>query len=93
MRVATLTVWLHAPWVHSLKEKRMETKSLIAKVRAKFNVSAAEAEEQDTLKTIVLSFAALAGNAALADSITDHILNFLEENSEAAVTRIRRELR
>ena len=32
MRIATMIFRLHAPWVHSLKEKRMIVKSLIAKL-------------------------------------------------------------
>ncbi len=92
MRIAVLTVWMYAPWVHSLKEKRMEVKSLTAKVRSRFNVSAAETAEQDTHQTIVLSFAAIAGNAAQADSILDHILLFLEENSNSVLNRVQREL-
>ena len=92
MRVAVLTVWMYAAWVHSLKDKRMEVKSLVAKIRSRFNVSAAETAEQDTLKTIVLSFAAIAGNAAQADSILDRILIFLEENTNAVLNRVQREL-
>ncbi len=47
VKVAVLQVKLYAPWVHSLKEKRMVAKSLLAKLRNKFQVSAAEVEEQD----------------------------------------------
>ena len=38
MRVVVLTLTLYAPWVHSLKEKRMEIKSLLQRLRNKFNV-------------------------------------------------------
>jgi uncharacterized protein YlxP (DUF503 family) len=37
--------------VHSLKEKRMIVKSLIAKLQNRFHVSAAEIDEQETLVT------------------------------------------
>ena len=47
MRTAAMTFRLHAPWVHSLKEKRMILKSLVAKLQNKFHVSAAEVDEQD----------------------------------------------
>ena len=92
MLVATLTVRLHAPWVHSLKEKRTEVKSLLSRLRNKFNVSAAEVDEQDTHQTIVVGIAAVAGDPAHADSILDHLLNFIETNSEAEITSVRREL-
>ena len=42
MNIATITLRLHAPWVHSLKEKRMIVKSIIAKLQNKFHVSSAE---------------------------------------------------
>ncbi|MBO7405190.1 MAG: DUF503 domain-containing protein, partial [Clostridia bacterium] len=48
MKITAITFRLHAPWVHSLKEKRMIVKSLLAKLQNRFHVSAAEIDEQDT---------------------------------------------
>ena len=48
MNIATMTFRLRASWIHSLKEKRMIVKSLIAQLQNKFHVSAAENNEQDT---------------------------------------------
>lgn len=93
MHVSVLTLRLYAPWVHSLKEKRMEVKSLLAKLRNKFNVSAAETAEQDIHQIIVLSIAAIAANAAMADSMTESILNYLENNTDAEITEVLSELR
>lgn len=93
MHVAVLTVKLYAPWVHSLKEKRMEIRSLLSKIRNKFNVSAAESDDQDIHQTIVIGIAAIAADQSQADSILDHILNFIESNSEAEVISIEREYR
>lgn len=93
MHVAVLTVRLHAPWVHSLKEKRMEVKSLLARLRNKFNVSAVEAAEQDIHQIIVLGIAALAANAAQADSISETILQYIENNTDAQITDVLQELR
>ena len=42
MKIAAVTIRLYAPWVHSLKEKRMIVKSLVAKIQNQFHVSAAE---------------------------------------------------
>lgn len=42
MRIVTLELTLRANWVHSLKEKRMIIKSLLAKLKNEFNVSVAE---------------------------------------------------
>ena len=46
MKIATIIFRLRAPWVHSLKEKRMIVKSLIAKLQNRYHVSAAEIDEQ-----------------------------------------------
>lgn len=93
MIIETLEIRLYASWVHSLKEKRMIVKSLIAKIRNQFNVSVAEVEDQDVHQSIVLGLACVAGNTALADSIMDHVLTFIENNTEAEIILVRREIR
>ena len=75
MRILSLTIRLHAPWVHSLKEKRMVVKSLTAKLRNKYNVSAAETDEQDIHQIIVIGVASIAANHAQADSMEEEILH------------------
>lgn len=82
MRILSLTIRLHAPWVHSLKEKRMVVKSLTAKLRNKYNVSAAETDEQDIHQIIVIGVASIAANHAQADSM-EEILHFVESNTGA----------
>jgi uncharacterized protein YlxP (DUF503 family) len=93
MVIEAATVRLYAPWVHSLKEKRMEVKSLVAKTRNRFNISIAEVDEQDTHKTIVLGFACVAGNISQADRIIESVLEFIERNTDAEITEVRREHR
>lgn len=92
MIIGTAEVKLHLPWVHSLKEKRMTVKSIIARVHNQFNVSIAEIEEQDIHQTAVLGFAAVAGDRAQADSITDHVINFIEGVTEGEIVGIEREI-
>ena len=67
MRIAVMSFRLHAPWVHSLKEKRMIVKSIIARLQNRFHVSAAEIEEQDTYQIIVIGVAAIIPSNAIAD--------------------------
>ena len=52
MIIAAMTFRLHAPWVHSLKEKRMVVKSIVAQLQNHFHVSAAEIDEQDTIRSL-----------------------------------------
>lgn len=92
MLVLTLRITLHAPWVHSLKEKRMVVKSLVAKLRNKFNASVSEIDQQDIHQTAVIGIAAIAASQAQADSIADAVLRFVEENTEAEITAIEKDL-
>lgn len=93
MKVATIKFRLHAPWVHSLKEKRMIVKSLVAKLQNKFHVSAAEVDEQDVHQIIVIGVAAIVPHNAMADSIMDEISEFVEMNTEAEILDEIREIR
>ena len=93
MLIAVMTFRLHAPWVRSLKEKRMIVKSLTAKLRNRFHVSAAEVDEQDTHQIIVIGVAAIVPHNAMGDSVMDEISAFMEENTEAEILDERREIR
>ena len=93
MKIAVLKIRLYAPWVHSLKEKRMIIKSLLAKIRNKFQVSAAEVEEQDVHQILVIGVAAIVPHSAQADSLMDEIIDFVEQNTEAEIVAEEREIR
>ena len=91
--IATVTLKLHIPWAGSLKEKRMEVKSLMAKLRNKFNVSVAEVGEQDIHQIMVIAVAAIAADSAQSDSIIDHIVSFTESHTDAQLVSVEREMR
>ncbi len=93
MQVLYLTIKLYAPWVQSLKEKRMIVKSLTARIKNRFNVSVCEAGEQDTHKTILLAVAALCADSRQADSMAGQVVGFTEQSTDAQVMEIEREMR
>ncbi len=88
-----MTFRLYAPWVHSLKEKRMIVKSLVSRLQNRFHVSAAETDEQDTHQVIVIGVAAIVPHHALADSLMDEISLFVSENTDAEIISETREIR
>ena len=83
--IAAMTFRLHAPWVHSLKEKRMIVNSITAKLRNRFHISVAETGEQDTHRILVIGVAAIVPDNAAADSFMDEISRFVEENTDAEI--------
>lgn len=93
MQVVVLTVKLYAPWVQSLKEKRMIVKSLTARLKNRFNASVREADEQDTHKTAIIELAALCTGNAEAEGLAEQVIGFIEQSTEAQVMEIMREIR
>ena len=63
MRIIVMKVTLRADWAHSLKEKRMVVKSIIAKLQNKFNISVGEIENQDIHNLITIGIASIALDA------------------------------
>lgn len=93
MNIAAMTFRLHAPWVNSLKEKRMIVKSLTAQLQNRFHVSAAEIDEQDTHRIIVIGTAAIVPHNAVADSLMEEISRFVENSCSAEILEEIREIR
>lgn len=92
MVVGIISIKLYAPWVHSLKEKRMVVKSICARVKNKFNVSIAEIEDQDIHQSIIIGVACVTNSNIHADQVLDKVITFIEGNTEAEVISIEREL-
>lgn len=93
MEIAVLEITLHLGWVHSLKGKRSEVKSILAGIRNKFNASAIESDMQDMHQTAVITVAMAVSDRALGDSMMEKVIGFVEQNTEAVITEIIREYR
>lgn len=92
MVIGTAKIQLLANWVHSLKEKRMVVKSIVDKVKHKFNVSIAEVDTQDYHQTITIGIACVSNDSRHADSMLNEVLNFIEDNTDAIVQDIHTEI-
>jgi len=62
----------------SLKGKRKVVKSMVDKVKARFNVSIAEVGANDKWQKIELGISAVGNDRRHIDSSLNHILNFLD---------------
>ncbi|NMM63735.1 DUF503 domain-containing protein [Clostridium sp. P21] len=91
MKVLLVKITLRALWSHSLKEKRMVVKSIIQKLKNKFNISVAEVDEQDIHQLIVIGIAGVCTASAQVDSTLENIINFIECNTDAEISNIERE--
>ena len=81
----------HIPYACSLKDKRQVSRSIIAKVRQKFNVSIAEVDTQDVHRTLTLGIAVVSGEMSHAQNSLDEVIRFMEDNVDAELMGIERE--
>jgi uncharacterized protein YlxP (DUF503 family) len=79
MIVAACMITLHLPGVRSLKEKRSIVKSLLARMRNRFNVSAAEVASQDAHGRAVLGVACVSGSGEYAQGQLEALVRWIEE--------------
>jgi uncharacterized protein YlxP (DUF503 family) len=91
MDILYMKVTLRASWIHSLKEKRMIVKSILQRLKNKFNISVSEVDQQDVHKIIVIGIAGICANTAQSDSIMENILGFIESNTDAELIDIEKE--
>jgi uncharacterized protein YlxP (DUF503 family) len=82
---------LHLPGCRGLKEKRMIVRSLKARIRNEFEVSAAEVGSQDLLQRAELGVAAVGPDQQPLDALLQNILSFVEQNLEGELLNYRNE--
>jgi uncharacterized protein len=82
---------LHLPGCRSLKEKRMIVRSLKARLRNEFEVSAAEVGSQDLLERAELAVAAVGPDQVPLDQLLQKILTFVEENLDGELLNYQNE--
>jgi len=90
MHVAALTVEVHLPAVHSLKEKRAVLRPILEGARRRFAVAAAEVDGQDLWQRATLGVAAVSGSVRHAEEVLDAVERFVWSFPEVEVTAWRR---
>ena len=92
MFIGSCVMYLTAEWVTSLKEKRMVVKSIIERARHKFNISIAEIDKQDIHQSIVIGFVCISNEMKHAEQMTQRVIGFIENNTDAVVDYVETEI-
>lgn len=85
MHVGVMEVTLRLEGNASLKGKRKVVKSILGRVKARFNVAVSEVGGQDVYETAVLGFAVCGPDQRILNTVLDNILDFVENNADAEV--------
>ena len=92
MHVGVLQVRLSIPGAHSLKDKRRVVKSILARLRDRHEVAAAEVDDLDTWNRAHLGIAFVSRDKRHADSHLAKVLEGLHREREAVVLESELEL-
>ncbi len=85
MHVGVMEVTLRLEGNASLKGKRKVVKSILGRIKARFNVAASEVGSQDVYELATLGFAVCGPDQRLLNTVLDNILDFIEDNADAEV--------
>ncbi len=78
---------------HSLKGKRMVVRSVVQRVRNRFNVAVAEVDTQDVHSVATLGIACVSADRRHANEMLDRVVDFIEsERLDAEVGGVDMEL-
>jgi len=69
----------------SLKEKRHILKSIMARLKSKFNVSVAEVGLNDLWRNSIIGIACVSNEASHANSIISNVVNFIEKDGRVQI--------
>ena len=83
MRVGVCRISLRIPENQSLKQKRQVVKSIIDRVKNRFNVAIAEVDALDAHQTAVLGAVTVSNDARHVNRILSHVVNFIEDTASA----------
>jgi uncharacterized protein YlxP (DUF503 family) len=91
MIVGVMTTHISLPGVTSLKGKRSIVKSVIGRLKSRFNISIAEVDNQDSKTNAVIGIASVCNESRFIDQQFDSIINFLRNDGRFILGRIERE--
>lgn len=93
MHIGVARVALHLPENGSLKGKRMVVKSVIQRVRNRFNVAIAEIDTQDAWEIITLGIVCVSDDRRHSNEMLSKVVDFIEsERLDAEVGEVELEL-
>lgn len=92
MIVGVMTAQLHLNGVTSLKEKRGIVKSLIGRLKSRFNISVAEVERHDIKSLAVIGISVVSNDSRFINHQLDKIIDFMHNDGRFYLGEVEREI-
>ncbi|MCK4512783.1 DUF503 domain-containing protein [bacterium] len=85
MTIGTLEIVLLIRESHSLKSRRRVVKSLIDRIRSRFNVSVADIGDQNLWQKVVLGVAVVANDGRYVNQVLSKVLDLVSSDLRAEI--------
>lgn len=92
MFVGVLTVPIYLGGISSLKDKRRIVKSLVERLRSRFNVSASEVGAMDNRQMAIVGVAVVSNDGGFVEAQLDKIVYFIQNDGRFYPGKIQREI-
>jgi len=84
--IGILSVSLYMPAAQSLKDRRMILKSLKDKLRANFNISIAQLDQEDKWQTAICGIVMIGNDQRYLNSTLSNVLAFIESYRDLEIS-------
>ncbi|MFA5239103.1 MAG: DUF503 domain-containing protein [Phycisphaerae bacterium] len=91
MIVGVLKAQLHLHGINSLKEKRSIVKSLIGRLKSRFNISISEVDHQDEKNSAIVGVSLVSNETRFINQQFDSIIDFMRGDGRFYLGTIERE--
>ena len=91
MIVGVMTVQLHLHGIVSLKDKRKIVKSLIERLKSRFNISISEVNHQDIKTSAMIAIAVVSNDTKFVHQQLDKVIDFMRNDGRFTLGPIERE--
>jgi uncharacterized protein len=85
MIIGVITIELFLPVPQSLKEKRFFLKSIIERLRKKFNISVSEIDHHDLWQRALLGISTVGMEKRYLNKVLDTIIDFVEHENAVQI--------
>jgi len=91
MIAGVMTAQIHMQGITSLKQKRSIVKSLIGRLKSRFNISIAEVDHQDCKGSAVVGISVVSNDSRFINQQFDKIIDFMQADGRFYLGQIERE--
>ena len=92
MIVGVMTVQIHLHGITSLKEKRSIVKSVIGRLKSRFNASVAEVDRHDNKSCAVIAMAIVSNDTVFVNQQLDVMVGFIQKDGRFYLGQVHREI-